>query len=247
MTFPPCASMKDVHDAIASGFGDYKYHRRRKILRSIRRYALIANKPLDALPASRDALMARYGRSREDDIRELFFKGSTKTLRHWRSDVAVAIDVVTGEREARKERLRRADGWTPLLMMTAERAGEDPELRRLANLGLAALTDLARRDGLEPQAVDHAWIGAKLAQAPDGAKRRLLRNGVAAMMAAGALAPPALAPRAPSPLPPRLDAAFEAFLDAKREGELVSEYCEIRRGGVKDPGGNTWWIATRVE
>ena len=245
MISPTCITMKDVHDAIAAGVGDYKYHRRRKILRSICRYAMIAGQPLDALPASRDALMANYGRAREDAIRDLFFKGSTKTLRHWRSDVAVAIDLATGEREARAGRRRRIDGWTQLMTMTAERAGEDPEQRRLANLGLAELADRARRDGLQPQDVDHDWIAAKLAQAPDGAKRRLLRNGVAAMIAAGASAPPAPMPSKPSPLPPKLDAAFEAFLAAKRAGELVSEYCDIRRGGVKETTARVYMNAIR--
>jgi hypothetical protein len=228
------SSMKDVHDAIAMGLGDFKYHRRRKLLRSVCLYAVIAGRPLEALPASRHALTARYGRQREGEFRDLFFRGSTKALRHWRSDVSVAIDVATGERSAREERRHRLDEWTPLLLMIAETAGEDPEKRRLAILGLSALADFARRDRLTPQKVTHAWIDAKLAAAPDGAKRRLLRSGVAAMIATGRLAPRAVPSRSASPLPPRFDAAFTAFISAKLEGELVSEYCDVRHSGVTD-------------
>lgn len=48
---------------------------------------------------------------------------------------------------------------------------------------------------------------------------------------------------------PDVDAAYRRALDAggvsvqepqRREGD------PDRRGGVKDPGGNTWWIATQV-
>jgi len=49
---------------------------------------------------------------------------------------------------------------------------------------------------------------------------------------------------------PDVDATYQRALDAggvsvqkprQREGE------PDRRGGVKDPGGNSWWIATRVK
>jgi PhnB protein len=47
---------------------------------------------------------------------------------------------------------------------------------------------------------------------------------------------------------PDVDATFRAALDAG--GEAVQEpekkNDEDRRGGVMDPGGTTWWIATRV-
>jgi uncharacterized glyoxalase superfamily protein PhnB len=49
---------------------------------------------------------------------------------------------------------------------------------------------------------------------------------------------------------PDVDATYQRALDAgaasvqapsRREGD------PDRRGGVKDPAGNTWWIATQVE
>lgn len=47
---------------------------------------------------------------------------------------------------------------------------------------------------------------------------------------------------------PDVDAAYARALDAGgtpvQEPEQKSD--EDRRGGVRDPGGTTWWIATRV-
>ena len=47
---------------------------------------------------------------------------------------------------------------------------------------------------------------------------------------------------------PDVDAAYRAALDAGAESvqEPVQKGDEDRRGGVKDAGGTTWWIATRV-
>lgn len=47
---------------------------------------------------------------------------------------------------------------------------------------------------------------------------------------------------------PDVDATYERALAAGAESvqEPVRKDDEDRRGGVKDPGGTTWWIATRV-
>ena len=47
---------------------------------------------------------------------------------------------------------------------------------------------------------------------------------------------------------PDVDAAFRRALDAGAEPvqEPVKKDDEDRRGGVRDAGGTTWWIATRV-
>ena len=47
---------------------------------------------------------------------------------------------------------------------------------------------------------------------------------------------------------PDVDAAYRRALDAGAESvqEPVKKEDEDRRGGVKDAGGTTWWIATRV-
>lgn len=46
-----------------------------------------------------------------------------------------------------------------------------------------------------------------------------------------------------------VDAAYERALEAGAESvqEPAQKGDEDRRGGVKDAGGTTWWIATRVE
>ena len=47
-----------------------------------------------------------------------------------------------------------------------------------------------------------------------------------------------------------VDAAYRRALAAGGESTQEPERRDgdpDRRGGVKDPGGNTWWIATRVE
>src|SRR5690606_28619876 len=48
---------------------------------------------------------------------------------------------------------------------------------------------------------------------------------------------------------PDVDAVYRRALAAGAESiqEPVKKDDEDRRGGVKDPGGTTWWIATRVE
>ncbi|HEX8831285.1 MAG TPA: VOC family protein [Longimicrobium sp.] len=45
-----------------------------------------------------------------------------------------------------------------------------------------------------------------------------------------------------------VDATYRLALDAGAESvqEPVQKEDEDKRGGVKDPGGTTWWIATRV-
>jgi uncharacterized glyoxalase superfamily protein PhnB len=45
-----------------------------------------------------------------------------------------------------------------------------------------------------------------------------------------------------------VDATYRLALDAGAESvqEPVQKGDEDKRGGVKDPGGTTWWIATRV-
>ena len=45
-----------------------------------------------------------------------------------------------------------------------------------------------------------------------------------------------------------VDATFRAALDAGAESvqEPVKKDDEDKRGGVKDAGGTTWWIATRI-
>jgi uncharacterized glyoxalase superfamily protein PhnB len=47
---------------------------------------------------------------------------------------------------------------------------------------------------------------------------------------------------------PDVDATYRLALDAGAESiqEPVQKEDEDKRGGVKDPGGTTWWIATRV-
>lgn len=47
---------------------------------------------------------------------------------------------------------------------------------------------------------------------------------------------------------PDVDSTFRRALDAGGEAVRQPEKKEDedRRGGVKDPGGTTWWIATRV-
>ena len=47
---------------------------------------------------------------------------------------------------------------------------------------------------------------------------------------------------------PDVDATYRAALEAGAMGvqEPVQRQDEDKRGGVKDPGGTTWWIATRV-
>jgi uncharacterized glyoxalase superfamily protein PhnB len=46
-----------------------------------------------------------------------------------------------------------------------------------------------------------------------------------------------------------VDATYRRAIDAGASSvqELVKKEDEDKRGGVKDPGGTTWWIATRVE
>lgn len=48
---------------------------------------------------------------------------------------------------------------------------------------------------------------------------------------------------------PDVDETYRRALDAGAEPvqEPVKEEDEDKRGGVRDPGGTTWWIATRVE
>jgi PhnB protein len=48
---------------------------------------------------------------------------------------------------------------------------------------------------------------------------------------------------------PDVDATYRRALDAGAVSvqEPVQKDDEDKRGGVKDPGGTTWWIATRVE
>jgi len=45
-----------------------------------------------------------------------------------------------------------------------------------------------------------------------------------------------------------VDATYRLALEAGAESvqEPVQKEDEDKRGGVKDPGGTTWWIATRV-
>ncbi len=45
-----------------------------------------------------------------------------------------------------------------------------------------------------------------------------------------------------------VDATYRRALDAGAESiqEPVKKEDEDKRGGVKDPGGTTWWIATRI-
>jgi len=47
---------------------------------------------------------------------------------------------------------------------------------------------------------------------------------------------------------PDVDATYQRALAAGADGvqEPVQKADEDKRGGVKDPGGTTWWIATRV-
>jgi PhnB protein len=47
---------------------------------------------------------------------------------------------------------------------------------------------------------------------------------------------------------PDVDATYQRALDAGAVSaqEPVKKEDEDKRGGVKDPGGTTWWIATRV-
>jgi uncharacterized glyoxalase superfamily protein PhnB len=47
---------------------------------------------------------------------------------------------------------------------------------------------------------------------------------------------------------PDVDATYRLALDAGAESvqEPAQKEDEDKRGGVKDPGGTTWWIATRV-
>ena len=46
-----------------------------------------------------------------------------------------------------------------------------------------------------------------------------------------------------------VDATYRRALDlgATSVQEPVKKEDEDKRGGVRDPGGTTWWIATRVE
>jgi uncharacterized glyoxalase superfamily protein PhnB len=48
---------------------------------------------------------------------------------------------------------------------------------------------------------------------------------------------------------PDVDATYRRALQAgaKSVQEPVKKDDADRRGGVKDPGGTTWWIATKVE
>ena len=48
---------------------------------------------------------------------------------------------------------------------------------------------------------------------------------------------------------PDVDAVYHQALDAGAESvqEPVKKDDEDKRGGVKDAGGTTWWIATKVE
>jgi len=48
---------------------------------------------------------------------------------------------------------------------------------------------------------------------------------------------------------PDVDATYRKALEAGAASvqEPVRKDDEDRRGGVRDPGGTTWWIATRVE
>ena len=48
---------------------------------------------------------------------------------------------------------------------------------------------------------------------------------------------------------PDVDATYRAALEAGAVSvqEPVKKQDEDKRGGVKDPGGTTWWIATKVE
>ncbi len=47
---------------------------------------------------------------------------------------------------------------------------------------------------------------------------------------------------------PDVDATYRRAIEAGAESvqEPVQKGDEDKRGGVKDPGGTTWWIATRV-
>jgi len=48
---------------------------------------------------------------------------------------------------------------------------------------------------------------------------------------------------------PDVDATYRAALEAGAVSvqEPVKKQDEDKRGGVKDPGGTTWWISTKVE
>ena len=48
---------------------------------------------------------------------------------------------------------------------------------------------------------------------------------------------------------PDVDATYRKALEAGAQSvqEPVKKADEDKRGGIKDPGGTTWWIATKVE